>query len=111
MAMRADHAESQKLEVIVYPDRPVYSVAESIRPKLEIRNRHECPVQIAGGFECNWDRLAFTSPNAAHLFGPDGQDLMRPYQRPGSFKGYGPSIEAEAGKSEWLFLPISSHIH
>ena len=27
------------------------------------------------------------------------------------FKGYGPSIKAEAGSSEWLFLPISSHVH
>src|SRR5262249_15276145 len=93
-----------------HPDRDHYWVAESIRPKLEIRNRHEFSVGI-GGFEFDWERLAFSSPNAARLVGPNGNDLMLPYQHPGAFAGVDQAINVEGGKAEWLYLPISSHLH
>ena len=108
--MQSNQQDSHKVAVILHADRDRYLVGESIRPKLEIRNHHEFPIEISGGFEFSWDRLAFSSPNAAYLIGPDGTDRMIPYQRPSSFTGYGPPIKAQAGKSEWRYLPISSHL-
>jgi hypothetical protein len=109
--MQSNQTEGQEVAVILHADRDRYLIGESIGPKLEIRNDHEFPIEIAGGFEFSWDRCAFSPPNAAHLIGPDGQDRMIPYQRPVSFAGYGPPIKAEAEKSEWRYVPISSHLH
>jgi hypothetical protein len=104
-------ADSRKVQVILHPDRESYRIAESIRPKLEIQNQHEFPVEIVGGFEFDWERLAFLSPNAVHLVDPDGNDQMLPYERRGSLAGFGAPIVVEGRKAEWLYLPISSHLH
>jgi hypothetical protein len=90
-------------------DRTGYSIGESIRPKLRIQNRTPRRIVFNTGFAFDWERLAFAGPNAVHLIDPDGKDLALPYRRdPAYFESIEPTA-VEAGKDEWLFLPISAH--
>jgi hypothetical protein len=100
----------QTVEVILHPDRTMYSVGESIRPKLELRNHRASPIEIPA-FAFDWNMLAFSSPNAAHLIAPDGQDKLLPYRRSATFTDYVSPLRVEAGQTEWLYLPISQHLH
>lgn len=109
--MQSTHSNSETVQVILHSERELYSVGESIRLKLELRNQGEFPIEISRGFEFDWERLVFADPNAAHLIGPDGQDKLRPYERPASFGGFRPPIRLEVGKAEWVYLPISQHLH
>jgi hypothetical protein len=60
---------TEKVLIILHRERELYSVGESIRPKLEIKNHGEFPIEISRGFEFDWERLVFANPNAAHLIG------------------------------------------
>jgi hypothetical protein len=111
VVVQSTGSNSETVQVILHSERQSYSVGESIRPKLELRNPGEFPIEISRGFEFDWERLIFADPNAAHLIGPDGQDKLLPYRRPASFEGLRPPIRLEARKAEWLYLPISHHLH
>lgn len=108
--MKPTRSNSKTVLVILHPDREIYSIGVSIRPRLQIQNHNHFPIEIFG-FIFSWDQLAFSSPNAAYLIGPNGQDLLLQYRRSTSYTDYGLPIKVEGGGEEWLYLPISSHLH
>jgi hypothetical protein len=101
---------NRTLGVVLHRDRETYSVGESIRPKLELRNRSGSALEISG-FEFDWDVLAYSDPNAAYLIAPDGQNKLLPYRRSGSFPSPVSPLRVEAERTEWCYLPISHHLH
>ncbi len=109
--MEASQINGQMVQLILHSDRGIYSVGESIRPKLQIKNHNSFPIGIHGVFVFSGDKIAFSSPNAAHLIGPEGQDLLLPYQHSTSFPGFDRPIKVGAKGEEWLYLPITSHLH
>jgi hypothetical protein len=109
--MRFDQVDDPATQVILHPDRETYSMTESIRPTLEIRNRSDYSVEIVGGFAFDWERLAFCTPNAVHLMAPDGRDLMRPYHREAPFLASEYPIRLGPGSSHWRYLPVSNFLH
>jgi hypothetical protein len=98
------------IELILHPDRDQYSIGEAIRPRLQIMCQRD--VQVAfRDFAFTWDKLAFSSPSEAHLIASHGQDLLLPYRVPvGALSDY-PPLEVGPNSEEWLYLPISSHLH
>ena len=109
--MRFDQVHDPATQVILHPDREMYSMTESIRPRLEIRNRSDSSVEIVGGFAFDWERLAFCTPNAVHLMAPDGRDLVRPYHREAPFLASEYPIRLGPGSSHWRYLPVSNFLH
>jgi hypothetical protein len=94
--------------VILHPDQDRYSIGQSIRPRLQLWNLSDAAIEIHG-FAFDWDTLAFSPPNEAHLIGPDGQDHLAPYRQPGPFTDA--PVRVQARSEEWLVLPISAHVH
>lgn len=98
------------MELVLHPDRDQYSIGEAIRPRLQIRCQREVSVAFKD-FAFTWEKLAFSAPCEAHLIASYGQDLLFPYRvPPGALRDY-PLLEVKPNNEEWLYLPISSHLH
>jgi len=98
------------IELVLYPERDQYSIGEAIRPRLQIKCNRNTSVAFQN-FAFTWDMLAFSPPSEVRLIGLNGQDLFLPYGVPSSALKHYPSIEVNPHTEEWLYLPISSHLH
>lgn len=100
--------ETDLVNLVLHLERSSYSIGESIRPKLQIQNRTSRQVVFRTGFVYDWERLAFAAPNAVHLIDPDGKELALPYRRDSVYFESIKPLTVDAGKDEWLYLPLSA---
>jgi hypothetical protein len=98
--------EHDQLLLALHAEQAVYSIGEPIRLKLQISNNTGRRTVTGQGFVFNWEQLAFAEPNAVHLIGPCGIDLALPYRREQSSAASLKPIVVDAGREEWLYLPI-----
>ncbi len=110
ISMQLVKSENEIVQVILYPEQDIYSIGEPIRPKLQVKNNGQAPIEIYG-FVFGWDKLTFNLPNAAHLIGPDNQDNLVVYQQSAETIENSPFIQIEAGGDKWYYLPIYHHLH
>jgi hypothetical protein len=103
--------EHDQLLLTLHVEQAVYSMGEPIRLKLQISNNTGRQTGTGQGFVFNWEQLAFAEPNAVHLIGPGGADLALPYRREQSDAASLKPIVVDAGREEWLFLPIHAFFH
>ncbi|MDH4187265.1 MAG: hypothetical protein OEV08_09720 [Nitrospira sp.] len=103
--------DAKKISLILHEEKTEYSIGEPIRPKLQILNKTSWKAEIGNGFIFDWERLGFSNPNCVHLIGPDGADLAIPYNRDKSYFNTINPISVDAGREEWLFLPVYAHLH
>jgi len=98
--------------LLLYPENPndpLYSIGEYIGFDLQIVNNDKVPIEFHE-FAFDGIRLAFSSPNAAHLIGPDGQDLLLPYERFDTPYDYGSPVQVPPNSEEWSELVISNYL-
>lgn len=91
------------------PNDPVYTIGEYIAFDLQIINNDKVPIEFSN-FTFDGIRLAFSSPNAAHLVGPDGQDLLLPYERFDLPYDYGSPMQVLPNSEKWSELIISNYL-
>ena len=111
--MDTNKSDDKGVQLTLFFDPKIVSIGEPIQPRLRIRNTEIRSILIEG-FEFDWDLIAFAKPNLASLIGPDGENFLLPYEvdeskAETSFKI--PVIEIKPASDEWLFLPISNHLH
>jgi hypothetical protein len=94
----------------LHNDKPVYSIAEMLRPRLQIRNGSDKPVTFGNGFIFDWETLFFAPPNAVHLIDPTGRDLAGSY-KDGTHVPHNKPLTVMPGGEESLFLPIYAFFH
>jgi hypothetical protein len=102
---------ANSIRLLLHAERDLYSIGEPIRPQLQIINGTAERRELGQGFRFDWDILAFTDPNFVHLIGSGGAELALPYRREPSYFAAHQPIVIEAGKEEWLYLPIYAHLH
>jgi hypothetical protein len=88
--------------------RELYTVGEFIALGLHITNDSGVPFVVN-----NFDflGLAFSSPNAIHLLGPDGKDLLLPYSQTDGASNAISSTQVDAKGELWDHLPLSNYLH
>jgi hypothetical protein len=104
-------SDTNQISLVLHEERTVYSIGEPIRPKLQILNDTNHKIELVHGFLFDWEDLAFAKPNFVHLVRPNGTELALPYRRDKSYFDSINPISVEAGKEEWLYLPIYAHFH
>ena len=109
--MNSTSSGSNQVQLILHKERAVYSIGEPVRPKLQILNNTTQQIVLGHGFRFDWEDLAFAEPDFVHLVGPGGAELTLPYRRDQSYFDSNNPISVEAGKEEWLYLPIYAHFH
>jgi hypothetical protein len=95
---------------IYSPNHPFYSMGEGILFELQIINNNEIPIEFHE-FDFSDIKLAFSSPNAIRLIGPDGDDLLLPYDVRDTTYDYGEPLQVDPKGEKWRILPITSNIH
>jgi hypothetical protein len=88
--------------------RELYTVGEIIALGLHINNDSDVPFVI-NNFD--FQRLVFAPPNAFHLLGPDGKDLLLPYSQTDGASNAISSTQVEAKGELWDYLPLSNYLH
>ncbi|MGH9372531.1 MAG: hypothetical protein ACRD15_13455, partial [Vicinamibacterales bacterium] len=99
-----------RVRLLLHNDQTVHSIAEMLRPRLQIINGSDRPITFGNGFVFDWESLSFAPPNAVHLIDPESQDLALPYTN-GAHVRQSKRITVGPGAEEWLFLPIYAFFH
>ncbi len=106
-----DPVSVHSIQLLLHQEREAYSIGEPIRPQLQLSNRTAERRMFGPGFRFDWELLAFSEPNFVHLISPSGAELALPFRRDLSYFAAHQPIVIEAGKEEWLYLPIYAHLH